>query len=189
MRRLNLVLLAAAGLLGLSACERPAELQSAPERRPAAARVPEAERPQSAETARLEAEVIRRVNAARREHGLAPLENNETLSAVARAHSRAMAASGVFEHELPRGPRFAQRIEAAGLRYSRIGENIYKSVGLRDPAPNAVASWLKSPGHRSNILNGQYTESGIGIWKTGDTYYFTQDFLRPAEVRPRRPLP
>jgi uncharacterized protein YkwD len=188
MHRLYPILLAA-GALGLSACERTAQLQSRPETASRARDRDRGDGPQNAATARMEAEVLRRVNAARREHDLAPLVNNETLSAAARAHSRAMAASGIFEHELPRGPRFAQRIEAAGLRYSRIGENIYKSVGIRDPAPIAVASWLKSPGHRGNILNGQFTESGIGVWKTGETYYFTQDFLRPADTRPRRALP
>ncbi|HEU4752520.1 MAG TPA: CAP domain-containing protein, partial [Armatimonadota bacterium] len=104
-------------------------------------------------------------------------------------HSRLMAARGIFEHELPGEATFPQRIQGAGLRYGMIGENIYKSVNIAEPVPTAIKGWMNSPGHRKNILTPGYTETGVGVWKTGRTYYFTQDFFRPLEVRPARPLP
>jgi len=41
-----------------------------------------------------------------------------------------------------------------------------------------VQGWMDSPGHRENILRPEYRETGIGVWRTGNTYYFTQLFMR-----------
>jgi uncharacterized protein YkwD len=38
---------------------------------------------------------------------------------------------------------------------------------------------MDSPGHRANILRPVFTETGIGVWRDGDQYYFTQLFMQP----------
>lgn len=42
----------------------------------------------------------------------------------------------------------------------------------------AVESWMASPGHRANILNGNYSHSGLGLAIGKNHYvYFTQNFF------------
>jgi uncharacterized protein YkwD len=44
-----------------------------------------------------------------------------------------------------------------------VGENIaLGTMQLATPAA-IVASWMKSPGHRANILDGRFRDSGMGV--------------------------
>ncbi|WP_286930117.1 MULTISPECIES: CAP domain-containing protein [Aeromicrobium] len=60
---------------------------------------------------------------------------------------------------------------------SRVGENV--ATGFTSPKAN-VKAWLKSPGHRRNMLNRKYTRLGIGVAKAGGRTYTVQVFGRPA---------
>jgi uncharacterized protein YkwD len=140
--------------------------------------VPAAEA-QNAATAALEEEVVARINQIRQDEGLKPLRVNCTLTTIARGFSRQMATENFFSHESPTGETLEDRIRVARLEFSRIGENIYKCTNLQNPAESAVKAWMNSPGHRHNILTAEYTEAGLGVWKQGKTFYFTQDFLNP----------
>ena len=56
-----------------------------------------------------------------------------------------------------------------GLVVSGTGENIAWMNGTADPlvaAENLQSQLMSSPGHRSNILNGNFTKVGIGSWHT-----------------------
>ena len=44
-------------------------------------------------------------------------------------------------------------------------------------APAAVEGWFNSKDHRENLLNGEYTHTGIGVYKT----YFTQNYIKRSE--------
>ncbi len=44
-----------------------------------------------------------------------------------------------------------------------------------------VEGWMESPGHRANILNENYTETGIGVAKANDFYIVTQVFIQRVE--------
>ena len=58
-------------------------------------------------------------------------------------------------------------------------ENIYKFPARRDQkklAKDLVNGWMKSPGHRANILNAQLRYIGIGVAESGNNIYATQDF-------------
>lgn len=135
--------------------------------------------PQSAATAEMEAEVLSRINQIRQDEGLQPLRVNRPLAAVARGFSRQMAVENFFSHDSPSGETFEDRIRNARLEFARIGENIYKCNNLPKPAEGSVKAWMNSSGHRKNVLTAEYTETGIGVWKVGKSYYFTQDFIRP----------
>jgi len=169
----------------LAAHESRAERSSRPEaeRQPAtpASRASELlpDEPQNAATAALEEDVFARINQLREDEGLKPLRFDRPLAAVARGFSRKMAVENFFSHEAPSGETFEDRIRKSRIEFSRIGENIYKCTNLPKPAESAVKAWLNSPGHRHNLLTVEYTETGIGVWKQGKTYYFTQDFIRP----------
>ena len=49
------------------------------------------------------------------------------------------------------------------------------------PAKGLVADWMESRPHRKNILEDDYTQTGVGVWKENDLYYFTQIFLQPMD--------
>ncbi len=73
-------------------------------------------------------------------------------------------------------PQFLSTLTLSGERVSlltEIGENIPQ------PVPTAIDGWMKSPGHRDNILRPIFTQTGVGVWQEGDKYYITQLFLLP----------
>jgi uncharacterized protein YkwD len=134
---------------------------------------------QSATLAQMEVKVRQQINQIRQEHGLKQLQANEKLAKVARAYSHQMAEKNFFSHTGPDGRKVAQRVHSAGISYWVVGENLFKCTNAPDPVSLGIKGWMDSPGHRENILRPEYTQTGVGIWRTGNTYYFTQLFLRP----------
>lgn len=119
-----------------------------------------------------EAEVVRLVNAIRRESGLGELSLNWELSRVARYKSQDMADNFYFSHTSPTYGSPFQMIRAFGLTYRTAGENI--AYGY--PTPQAVVnSWMNSEGHRKNILNPSFTQIGVGYVSQGN--HWTQMFI------------
>jgi uncharacterized protein YkwD len=56
------------------------------------------------------------------------------------------------------------------------GENIAKDVKY---ASAAVYTWMRSSGHKANILNSKYTHIGIGITEDEyGRYYWVQHFAK-----------
>ncbi len=106
-----------------------------------------------------------------------PLRWNDRLAAVARAHSLDMLNQGYFGHEDRQGRSVAGRVEAAGMDWQAVGENI----ALFTSVDAAEAAFMNEPrfskNHRANILNTNYTDVGIGIVQAADgRLYITQDF-------------
>jgi uncharacterized protein YkwD len=126
----------------------------------------------------LAADVVVRVNDIRVEAGLGALAENATLAGVASAYSCAMAAGGFFSHADPDGLEVDDRVKAAGIVYRQVGENLARNSNAGDPVDVAVQGWLESESHRENMLRPGFTETGAGVCRTGDTYYFTQLFLQ-----------
>lgn len=119
-------------------------------------------------------QVIQLVNAQRAKAGCRALKVDLRLVRAAQAHSIDMARRRYFSHTTPDGITFAQRIRAQGYTGSRIGENI--AAGYPTAAA-VMTAWMKSPGHRANILNCRYTVIGVGSAIGGPYgYYWTQDF-------------
>jgi uncharacterized protein YkwD len=125
-----------------------------------------------------ESQVVALTNTQRRAQGCPPLAVNSTLTSLARAHSRDMAARGFFDHVNPDGRSPSDRMIAAGYRYRMAAENI--AAGQRTPR-EVVTAWMNSPGHRANILNCSLRQIGVG-YATGGPYgsYWTQDFGTPG---------
>lgn len=111
------------------------------------------------------AEVLAGVNAAREAKGCAPLVSHDRLQAAAMAHSDAMARKGFFDHTGQRGDTAGDRITAQGYPWRRYAENI---AAGQTSAQAVVAAWLDSPGHRRNILNCAYRETGIALTYQAD---------------------
>jgi uncharacterized protein YkwD len=109
-------------------------------------------------------------NAERTDHGLPALRENSKLRKAALAHSGDMVSGGYFAHTAPDGATFVDRILTAG--YTRrndgwsLGENLAWGTGDLGTARGVHDAWMKSKGHKANILNAAYREIGIGI-RTG----------------------
>ncbi len=127
---------------------------------------------------RAERFVFDKVNEIRKESRLPVLELSSQLSKAARGHSREMAASGRFAHEGIGGTTPADRVEAAGISYRGLAENITMNNNPDAAVLQAVRDWMNSPGHRKNILDPRFRITGVGVAVTDDgKYYFTQLFL------------
>jgi uncharacterized protein YkwD len=108
--------------------------------------------------------LVNRERSARGERSLRP---NRRLMRAARAHSENMALDDYFEHVGPRGQTPLARLRAVGYISSsggyEVGENIaWGTLGLATPRA-IVAAWMASPGHRANILDPRFRETGIGV--------------------------
>jgi uncharacterized protein YkwD len=136
----------------------------------------------------LERRVHDLINAERAKTHARALSWDADLAAIARAHSADMAARRFFGHVNPDGDDPTARGRRAGYdcrkalssTEDRIGlaENLYEISGNApvDIARRSVIGWMKSPGHRQNILEKNYTKTGIGVARAGDTIYITQLF-------------
>ena len=119
----------------------------------------------------------------RANEGLPPLENDEKLSTLARGHSADMIARDYFSHTDTDGCGSSCRANAAGYAWRAIGENNYMSSGYgaspEQQARMVVDGWMKSPGHRANILGSQYTHAGVGVFAQGEDVYVTAMYAKP----------
>lgn len=108
-------------------------------------------------------------NRVRRNHDLRPFCVHPKLQRAARAHSKDMIRRDYFSHNTKGGGTFAQRLKRfgytpRGYSYYIIGENIAYGSGTRGTPRSIMRAWMKSPGHRKNILDRRFREIGIGTY-------------------------
>jgi uncharacterized protein YkwD len=119
------------------------------------------------------------INVERAERGLSALVIDDKLILAARVHSQDMADKRFFSHTGSDGSDAGDRIAAQGYAWTTYGENI--AAGYATPE-SVVEGWMKSEGHRDNILNPDMTELGVGyITKSGSpyTHYWTNVLAAP----------
>lgn len=120
-------------------------------------------------------EVLNLVNKERAAQGLKPLTLNKELSRVATIKSKDMNDKNYFDHNSPTYGSPFDMMKAFNISYRAAGENIAK--GQRTPS-EVMNDWMNSSGHRANILNPNFTELGVGIYKNANgTIYWTQMFI------------
>jgi uncharacterized protein YkwD len=111
--------------------------------------------------------VVQELNRVRAAHGLPPLRPSRGLSASARRHSGQMGRRGFFDHDSADGTPFWRRIERfygdEGFRKWAVGENIFWQSPRTLAGLSVVRMWLGSPGHRENVLSGQWRDVGVGV--------------------------
>ena len=141
-------------------------------------------------------------NEQRTQHGLSELEWDEELYSIADEHAIEMARYRYMDHVNKAGVDATGRAKARGLETKKevevdgregvregIAENLaftgtghVRGSGYVNPAvPCAVATaliagWMKSPGHRQNILEPTITHLGVSVRKGGEYYYAVQNF-------------
>ncbi len=150
----------------------------------------------------LEKKIHTLVNRERQQHGLQPLALDHALIVIARKHSRDMASRKYFDHLSPEGHDFSYRyrkaeyscaISSGNVIYAGAENialnNLYDSVTTVNGeafydwssedriAETTVQGWMKSLGHRKNILTPHWRNEGIGIVISPDgKVYITQNF-------------
>jgi uncharacterized protein YkwD len=114
--------------------------------------------------ARAEAAVLEAVCGARARRGLAPLEPDAALSAVARRHAQAMREAGTVAHALPGEPGPAERLTRAHIAFRRV----YENVAAASSALEAHQAAEESPAHLRNLLEPGARRLGVGIAREAD---------------------
>ncbi len=134
-----------------------------------------------AETLReMEKRLFDAVNNQRGHIGVADLIWNDALADAARVQSVNMMERGFFAHVDPLRGDLAARLDSAGVRWLRCGENLFTEMGFIEPVWTAIVEWMHSPGHKESLLEPDYTHSGVGIARTAEARYFmTQIFTKP----------
>lgn len=114
--------------------------------------------------------ILRGVNRERVEMGLTPLKINKELNEIAIIKAKDMAKEGKLSHNSKKYGLTFNIIKERGIKYSAAAENIAR---WHETPEFVVKRWLESKGHRGNILNPNYTETGIGMAqdKNGKNYW------------------
>lgn len=105
-------------------------------------------------------ELLAQINRIRLQNDLDTLTLNAELNRAAQNKVNDMVRNGYFGHSAPTGLRFYDFIKASGYTYRKAGENIAVNYST---SKSLVSAWLKSQGHRANVLSDAYTDTGIGI--------------------------
>ena len=112
----------------------------------------------------LEQQTTDQINSLRVSYGLRPLKFSPALFESADTHCVQMLTGGYFGHQSPAGGSFASRIEsfyAVGrVSYYAVGENLFWNAGPISSA-QLIAGWMKSPEHRSNLLDPTWRQLGL----------------------------
>jgi uncharacterized protein YkwD len=106
---------------------------------------------------RSERALLAAVNDVRADRGLRPLRVDPTLTRAARAYSATLVRRDVFTHG-----DLGRRLARAGARGPVFGENLAWGTGSYATARGIVRGWLRSPGHRANLLRPGWTRIGLG---------------------------
>jgi uncharacterized protein YkwD len=112
-----------------------------------------------------------RLNDAREARGLPPLTTRGTLVAVARKQAARMASTSKLFHN----PNLTSDVSS----WRWVGEN----VGYGPDAAAVHSAFMRSPAHKANILDKDYTEVGIGVVSRGGRVWVAEVFREPIRVR------
>ena len=115
--------------------------------------------PEKLQLIAIEKSIVAATNQERERFGLPPLEVDKDLMKPARAHCTWMTENQSMQHtRLP------------------VAENI--AMGQQD-TEDVLNCWMRSPGHRANILNGSHRRIGVAAYQTAQGVIFWCQQFRP----------
>lgn len=133
----------------------------------------------------LPAVIVDLTNEERGEESLGVLRHNPVLDRAAQLKAEDMAKNGYFAHYSPTGVSPWFWFDEVSYNFVHAGENL--AVHFTDSA-DVIDAWMKSPAHRANIMNGTFTEIGVGTakgeYKGFPTVFVVQLFGTPAAAAP-----
>jgi uncharacterized protein YkwD len=106
-------------------------------------------------------------NSARSSHGVKTLATNGDLNSVAQHQAQRMADSGQLAHN----PNLTSDIH----HWLKIGEN----VGYGPDVESIQNAFMRSAGHRANILDSDFTEIGVGVVVKKGVVWVSEVFRQP----------
>jgi uncharacterized protein YkwD len=125
--------------------------------------------PQPANSSHLAQDLLMAHNAKRATAGLGPLSLNPILETSAVEQALDMAERRKMSHRGNDGSSPFDRIKRNGYSFVAAAENV--AYGF-DDVESVMTGWMKSPGHKRNIL-GNFSEIGVGraIARDGASYW------------------
>ena len=106
-----------------------------------------------------EQEVFNLINNQRKQNGLNELSINNEVQNVARIKAKDMVENNYFSHTSPTYGSPFDMLKSFKVSYNTAGENIAGNSSNS----GAVTAWMNSSGHRANILNSSFNQTGIGV--------------------------
>lgn len=133
------------------------------------------------------------INEAREKRQKPILPYHERLEVAAYFHSEAMVKQDFFSHQNPKSSSrktTTDRGKLAGIANPMIAENIVYTYTQNNPpsyleiGDAMMDSWMKSEGHKKNILSEKAQQVGCGAYFNGENWYGTQVFqwYSPVEL-------
>jgi uncharacterized protein YkwD len=136
-------------------------------------------KPKSADLRELELAVFNEINNVRQQYGIHPLRWDDQVAEVARKHSEDMARRNYYEHVSPEGKHPQDRINENHID-CYVGENLMLTYDTE--IKHIIQSWLKSEGHKQNLLYADYDRTGVGTAANNMHVFITQDFCVSDKV-------
>jgi uncharacterized protein YkwD len=125
-----------------------------------------------------ESEFVKLINQERTERGLGPLLMDDRLTLAARRHTELMIGKHELTHKLVDEQVLRDRVALTGIDFEIAGEN----VAYDADTPHSHDAFMHSPGHRANILNPKFNAVGIGVMRSGNLMWVTEDFAQRLGV-------
>ena len=118
----------------------------------------------------------------RHEHGLSTVKTDPQLTAIAERQAKAMAASGIMDHNV--AGSFTARM--SGARTGLAGENIAAGSKTWE---QTFHMWQASPGHNANLLQSKADIVGVAVARNEQTRYKTYWAMVIAEKPSKKKEP
>jgi uncharacterized protein YkwD len=117
-------------------------------------------------------------NQARADAGVGQLQWDQSLAAAAYYHCKWMVQAGQIAHRYNGEPDLKERAADRGARFATIEENV--AMGIT--APVIQDAWMKSPGHRANLLSPVVDRVGIAVIESRGMLYAVEDFAHEVQT-------
>jgi uncharacterized protein YkwD len=121
----------------------------------------------------------KKINRARRSGNRGRLSLDPELSKVARRHTKEMVRHNTLYHTSSTALR--RRV----VRWNLLGEN----VGVGVTPTTLHKAFMRSPGHRANIMRSNFRHSGVGVRKARGRMWVTVIFEAVADPGTRLRMP
>ncbi|MEG0307167.1 MAG: CAP domain-containing protein [Clostridium sp.] len=156
---------------------------STPTEKPSAPAMPPVTTPSNGVdfSSQVEQFIFNKVNEERAKAGVSQLSYSGLMEKYARIKSKDMGDRNYFDHKNPEGQLITTQMDNDGVTYRAWGENIAYIGGVSDLnalADQFMTNWMNSQGHRENILSTNFQSIGVGVYKSGNKYYATQEFYK-----------
>lgn len=119
-------------------------------------------------------QIFELANQARAAAGAGRLQWDPALAQAALEHCRRMAAEGPIAHQYAGEADAAGRAGQAGAHFDIVEEN----VAVGQSAAEIHQAWMRSPGHRSNLLSPEVDRVGVAVVEARDALYAVADYSR-----------